>query len=173
MSGELRTQRGQPGPQRGVIVAVITLPRALIILGGLAIVIGSLMPWATVSGGRSLSLVNFSFSVSVTPFDINAANALVMLVCGLATTSLGIWTAVALHRSGGVLVAAVATGVTAVAVALVTANGAQSQAGSLNWLQSFINVSSLVTFSVGLGFWIAVAGGLMAAIGGLLAYAGR
>jgi hypothetical protein len=157
-----------------VQVLVMTRPRLLIIAGGLLFVLGTFVPWAQIGPGPQFrSLINASFSLSVTAIDIDSWYGWLIVCAGVVAIAAAVRLAMIRGHSPVASVVAAVAGVVGGLLGVMTAGKAQNGSRSFEWVGSLIDTSSLLTVSVGAGAWLVVVGAILAVTGGLLAYSGR
>jgi hypothetical protein len=163
----------------------LTLGTSLMIGGGGAAAIGALLPWAEVRTGKQINdLIGRTVVASITGMDLDARSASAIFLLGIlaALSALAFLADPRRFR-----VASLAAGLLATLTAVVgylEISAAQSPSATtldslgpisaitnlIGPLLQFIDISALVTVSVGIGIWVVLAGGIAGAVGGLLAY---
>jgi hypothetical protein len=156
------------------VLVRISLGAVVIVAGAIASLVGSALPWAIVSTGSQLnSLTNLPISVSISAMDIDAGFALGVIA--FAIVAIACAAAMLLSHSYFRQLAAVAiwAGAMAAGCAVLAIQRAQGATAPAGLLGDIANMAGLVSVQVGFGIWLAIGGGAVVALGGLLAWAER
>lgn len=143
---------------------------------------GALLPWAQVHlGDQAKALVGSDFQLTLRGLDVDATYTAVVLVAGILAAAAGLFLAADPTRFRLLALVGSLFGIAAIVGAVLgltkgseTVASSASVLGPLSGIASsianLVGLSNLVIVDVGVGIWVSVIGGAVAAIAGVVAY---